>query len=300
MVRTAVVVVCGAAGLSAQTQQTPARVFDVVSVRPALSPSELGRQAAENGGQFPAVSFGIRTFPGGRLTAYANVRTMIARAYQIRDYQIEGGPTWLGDEYFAIEARARSDATLVEFNEMLKALLANRFGLRAHTSTRQGQVYNLVFARPDRRLGPALKPTPPECIAQIEARKGKPATGAAGSDTPPRVGQCGVWMTTGNSSGAITMSVSGQPLSVLVDSLSSELSAPVVDRTGLEGMFDFVVEHESQRMVLGRFGLDPDSSESPKPPLRNAIERQLGLKVEAAEGSVPILVIDAAERPMPN
>lgn len=311
MMRTALVVVCATATLSAQSQQNPSRTFEVVSVKPGLSPSDLGRQAAANGGQFPTVSFGIRTFPGGRLSAYANVRTMIARAYEIKDYQIEGGPKWLGEEYFSIEARAGSDATPAEFNAMLKALLADRFGLRAHSSTRLGQVHNLVLARTDRRLGPGLKPTSPECLAEIEARKQKSETAPPAPPRPPRVGgqppdmtpRCGVFMTMSSSSGATTMSVSAQPISTLVDSLASDLRSLVVDRTGLEGMFDYVVEYESQRTAAalgGRGGLDPNSTESPKPPLRIAIERQLGLKLESAEGQVPILVIDAAERPKPD
>ena len=146
----ALILVGAAATLGAQSQQSPSRTFEVVSVKPGLSPYEMGRQAAANGGDFSAVSFGIRTFPGGRLTAYANLRTMIARAYEIKDYQIEGAPKWLGEEYFSVEGRAGGDATAAEFNEMLKALLADRFGLRTHASTRQGQVHNLVFTRADR------------------------------------------------------------------------------------------------------------------------------------------------------
>jgi uncharacterized protein (TIGR03435 family) len=92
-------------------------------------------------------------------------------------------------------------------------------------------------------------------------------------------------------------------MSTLVNSLTSDLSSLVVDRTGLEGMFDYVVEYESQRTAVllgGHVGLDPNSTESPKPPLRNAIESQLGLKLESAQGQIPILVIDAAERPQPD
>lgn len=309
MLRIVVVAVCAVATLSAQSQ-SPSRTFEVVSVKPGLSPSDLGRQAAANGGQFPQVPFGIRTFPGGRLTANTNLRTMIARAYDIRDYQIEGAPPWLGEEYFSVEGRADGDATAAEFNQMLKAVLVDRFGLRAHTSTRQGQVHNLVLARADRRLGPGLKPTSPECLAEIEARKQKPETPPPAPrptrfvDQPPDMSlRCGILMTMSSSSGASTMSVSGQPLSTLVNSLIADLGSLVVDRTGLEGMFDYVVEYESQRTAVllgGRGGLDPDSTESPKPPLRTAIERQLGLKLESAEGQVSILVIDAVERPRPD
>lgn len=306
----ALMLVSAPLALVAQSQQSPLRTFEVVSVKPGLSPYELGRQAAANGGDFSAIRFGISTFPGGRLTAYANLRTMIARAYGIKDYQIDGAPKWLADEYFSVEARAGGEATAGEFDEMLKVLLSDRFGLRTHASTRQGQVHNLVLARADKRLGPGLKPTSPECLAQLEARKQKPETPPPAPPRPSRESgppdmapRCGLWMTMSSSSGATTLSVSGRPLSALVDALTSDLGSLVVDRTGLDGMFDFVVEHESQRGAIalgGRGGLDPNSTESPKPPLRKAIEGQLGLKLESAEGQIPILVIDAVERPKPD
>jgi uncharacterized protein (TIGR03435 family) len=66
-------------------------------------------------------------------------------------------------------------------------------------------------------------------------------------------------------------------------------------------VFDVLVEYESQRMLLGgRQGLDPNSTESPKLPLPNALERQLGLKLETTTGDVPVIVIDAAEKPTPD
>lgn len=56
-----------------------------------------------------------------------------------------------------------------------------------------------------------------------------------------------------------------------------------------------------QRATLGsRGGLDPNSTESPKPELRIAIERQLRLKLESVAAQVPVLVVDAVERPTPN
>ena len=288
MMRTAFVVVFTTAALAAQSQ-APSRTFEVVSVKPGRS-----------------VSYGILTFPGGRLTAYTSVRALIARAYGVKDYQIEGAPQWLGEEYFSVDGRAAGDPTPAEFNEMLKAMLADRFALRAHTSTRVGEVHSLVLARPDRRLGPALKPTSPECLAQIEARKQKPETPPPPL-TPLLMGQlpgmprCGVSNTLRISgSGATTISESAQPLSALVDLLTSDLSSPVVDRTGLEGRFDYVIEYEARQAAVtigGRRGLDPNNVEAPRPTLRAAIERQLGLKLESVQGEIPILVIDAVERP---
>jgi uncharacterized protein (TIGR03435 family) len=100
----------------------------------------------------------------------------------------------------------------------------------------------------------------------------------------------------------MTLSVSNRSLSMLVERLTGELDATVVDRTGLEGPLDFVVEYQTQQRGPGprSGGLDPNSTDSPPPPLRIAIERQLGLKLESVDGQVPVLVVDAVERPTPN
>ena len=90
-------------------------------------------------------------------------------------------------------------------------------------------------------------------------------------------------------------------MSTLIDHISGELAAPVTDRTALDGMYDILVEYEPQRYaVAARAGLDPNSTESPKLPLPNAIERQLGLKLETAIGDIPTVVVDAAEKPAPD
>jgi uncharacterized protein (TIGR03435 family) len=310
-----VAIVCAPAGMGllAQAPAAATREFEVASVKPALSPYELGRQAATTGGPLPAMSFGIRTLPGGRLSATATLRALIARAYGFKEYQIEGGPSWLGEDYFTIEARAEGEAAAADIDEMLKALLAQRFGLRAHTATRRGQAHTLVLARTDGRLGSGLKPTPAECLAEMEARKRAAAAAPPGAPAPSRspaaarppdmTPRCGLTMMAGSSSGAMTLSASGQPLSMLVDRLASDLGATVVDRTGLTGLFDFMIEFESRQTAArlgGPGGLDVNSTEAPRLPLRNAIEGQLGLKLESAEAEVPILVIDAVDRPTPD
>ena len=184
--------VAGTRVIELQAQSTATskpRQFEVASVKPTLSPAELGAQAgrlAAQGGapqQAAPVFFGIRT-TGSRFSASTvTLRGLIARAYGVKAYQIQGGPPWAASDYFTIEARASGDATNDEFNEMLKALLADRFGLRTRQETQPGKVYALTLARPDRRLGSGLKRTSGECVAQIEERKKNPPSPAAQSST---------------------------------------------------------------------------------------------------------------------
>ena len=297
---------------SAVSAQPGPRTFEVASVKPGLSPAESGRLRAAGRGSAAPNIFGIRTFPGGRLTANATLKALIGRAYGVKDYQIEGGPAWLSQDYFTIEARAGGDATADEFNAMLRALLEARFSLRARAATRPGRVYSLVLARTDGRFGPGLKRTSPECTATIEERK---RLTAAGTPPPPRLPavqagpvilpdltvQCGISTWRGRDSSA-AIAAGGQPLSLLVDELSRDVGGTVADRTGLDGLFDFLVEFEPPASSTSGIvrGLDANATDSPQPPLRIAIERQLGLKLESVEGQVPLLVIDAVDQPTPD
>ena len=302
------VAVCHDSNLDAQTSKS---AFEVASVKPTLSPADAGREAGRRVllGEPPTpVFFGIRTFPGGRLSAMASLRGLIAHAYAVKDFQIQGGPAWMPSDYFSIEARAAGDATDAEFNDMLKALLAERFGLRAHTETQQGKVFALTLARSDRRFGSGLKQTSEQCLQQLEERKKNPPPAATPAAARNQVltssltdaAECGGYRIMGSTS-STTLAFSGRAMSTLIDHVSGELAAPVVDRTGLDGMYDVLLEYEPQRYaVAARAGLDPNSTESPKPPLPNAVERQLGLKLETTTGDIPTVVVDAAEKPSPD
>jgi uncharacterized protein (TIGR03435 family) len=143
--------------LRAQSAQTQAaeRRFEVASVKAALSPAELGRLAAQSG-QMPS-SFGIQTSPGGRFRASpVTLKQLIAHAFDVTDYQIDGGPKWLASDYFEINATAAAEATPAEIRTMLRTLLSERFGLRTHSDIRQTQTYVLTVARSDGRLGSRL------------------------------------------------------------------------------------------------------------------------------------------------
>jgi uncharacterized protein (TIGR03435 family) len=77
------------------------------------------------------------------------------------------------------------------------------------------------------------------------------------------------------------------------------LDRPVVDKTGLSGWYDFDLEWAPDETQFGG-GLPPASEGSQSPPLFEAIQQQLGLKLEATRGPVAALVVDQAERPSAN
>jgi len=290
--------------LAAQSPPAPEPRFEVASVKPSPSPSDLIAESvrAAGGGRASLPSYGIRRLPGGRFIASAvTLKQLIVQAFDVKDYQLEGGPKWLSSEYFAVNASAGGEATPAEMNAMLKALLADRFSLRAHIETRQAPMHALTILRSDSKLGSGLKPTSPECVQLIEARK----NGTAGPPQPrstsgglPTAPTCGVVTGVSRGNGVSTTMYGGMELKELVSSISYELSAPVVDQTGLTGLFDITIEYSSQRQTAGRpAGLDPNSNDTPPPPMAIAVEKQLGLKLEKQLGPLPFVVIDSAEHP---
>jgi len=290
-----------AGGVSAQAPAPAAPRFEVASVKPGTSPFDAGRAAAAGGGSVSFPFFGVRTQPGGRLEALSNLQGLILTAYRIEAYQLEGGPKWLTSDYFQITAKAeRETATDPELFEMLKSLLAERFGLRVHAETRQASVF-MLSARADGRLGAGLKRTSPECERDLEERK---RTGAPlppqplPSGTPPRLTPtCGIDSNMITAAGVETWAMGGRPFTELVSRLSGELKAPVVDRTGLNGLFDVLIEFESRRR---RAGPDPNSTDPLPLPLPAAVQQQLGLTLEKSTGPLPITIVDAAEPPSEN
>lgn len=309
---------------AAQTPSTDLR-FEVASVKPGLSPYEQGRLAGQ-GQPLPMARFGIQTQPGGRFLAGSSLKQLIAEAFEVKDYQIEGGPEWLANDYFEITANAGADATPADVKAMLRTLLTERFGLRTRSETRQAPVYVLTVARSDGRLGSRLTRSTPECeqqMLQSQQRRNNPAAAPLPERTPEvqareqadmrermtrvmagdlaNAPRCGATMMGSKANGGSTYVSGGMEMSALVSRLSSELSAPVIDRTELSGRFDVTLEYLSERSFSGRpAGLDPNSTDPLPVPLIGALQQQLGLKLEKQIGPMPVVVIEAAGRPTPD
>jgi uncharacterized protein (TIGR03435 family) len=306
MRRIAVVAACvmGVLAATRAAAQSPAAGearFEVASVKP-VDPFAEVRKNGPQGGPFVMPQTGVRFEPGGRLVAVATLRTLIMRAYGIKVYQLEGGPKWLSSDYFSISAKAANEtATEAEMNAMLKSLLAERFGLRVRVETRPSPVHTLTVARSDGKLGSGLKPTSKECEATLQQDRSNakpPTPPSPPTPSTPLTPVCGMISTRMAATGAATYAMGGWPLSSLVEHFSNELGAPVVDQTGLAGRFDAVVEYETSR----RPGRGPDlNSTDPLPvPLPQAVQQQLGLKLDKGTAPLEIATVDAAEQPSAN
>jgi uncharacterized protein (TIGR03435 family) len=212
---------------------------------------------------------------------------------------VSGLPSWAKSERFDVEAKAENaeptedsedDAALLAAFAMVRTLLADRFHLRTHDTDRQEAIYAIVKARGGIR--PALKPTPRDCDAIAKAG---PFSGPPPGTDPAMWGPCGVRLARGQ------ILSRGGTLDQLARRLSEHpaIERKVVDRTGLMGRFDFVVQWTP---LQARSGDDAGASAviDAGPSLFTALEDQLGLKLEPARGPVRVLAIDHIDRPTPN
>jgi len=244
--------------------------------------------------------------PGGRFTA-TNVplRMLIRNAYQLQDSQLVGGPDWMNDERYDINAKAEDGAISGPapplgqpgpVQLMLRALLADRFKLTVHNEDKDMPIFALVLNRPDGKLGSQLTKSDVDCAAITGRGRG------AAPPAPPQPGQpmpCGIRMGFGN------MVVGAAPMSQVAASLSQFAGRIVVDKTGLTGAYDmnltWTPDNLPQRPpgapepLVNGVPIDPNG-----PSLFTAVQEQLGLKLESQRAPVKVLVIDRAEHPVEN
>jgi len=288
-----------AAGLAAHTPQAPppAPAFEVASIKPNNSGD--GRVMMQNQ-------------PGRFVATNITLRLLIRNAYQVQDFQITGGPNWLGSDHFDIIAKVPDGTPAPQgppapgsapspLQLMLRSLLAERFKLTLHNETKDSPIYALVLARSDGRLGPELKTSEADCNAQFAAGRGRGGPMPPPGPPPPGAAMpCGIRIGPGN------MAVGGSPLSQFANSLGMFTGRVVVDRTGLTGNYDFNLTWTPDQMPQRPPGAPADQPvqfngvaiDPNGPSLFTAVQEQLGLKLDSARGPVELLVIDRADKPV--
>jgi uncharacterized protein (TIGR03435 family) len=247
--------------------QTPpaAPAFEVASVKPAPPPTP-GMIKVQMGGD-----------PG--MVDYKNVslKTVIARAYAMKEYQISG-PDWLEAARFDILAKVPPNTPKGQIPPMLQNLLAERFKLTVHREQKVMPVYAMVVGK----NGLKLKPL----------------------DGEPEGRQRNMFSPKGRAfSGQMT-------LAALAAALSQMLDRPVVDLSGIKGTYDIDLEwvpdeHESgaltkMRIMGGQAGGGAEAHGETSDPngqsIFGALQEKLGLRLEGRKSPVDILVVDGAEK----
>lgn len=263
-------------------QSQPAFRFDAVSIRP--NDSGTG-------------NISVGPVPGGFRGTNTPLFFLITTAYEVQPFQIEGLPDWVRQDRYDVVARindsAPDAASRGAVASALRALLADRLKLVARWETQERPVYALVRLRQDGALGPALKRSAIDCEAMraaglAAAQEGRPAPPPPPANTPDRVA-CGLR----NTGGRIIFG--GNRLSTFTGALSgflgNEIGRMVIDRTGLDGTWDFEFAYAPERLST------TNTSESGLPSIFTAIEEQLGLRLESTKAPVQVLVVESIQRP---
>jgi uncharacterized protein (TIGR03435 family) len=254
----AILVIASATCAQAPTQLSdqPRLAFDVVSIRPS-SPTQHGFQD-------------IKARADGYTASYLPVKMMIAFMYRIPARQIIGGPSWLADDRYDVEAKADKKYTVDDLNTMYQNLLVDRLHLKFHIETKEANAYVLTIDRNGNKM--KVSDQPPSYDLPI------------------------------NFSGIGDMSGVRVPMPYFCWMLGQLLQGderPVVDMTGLSGFYDFHLSFlpdglpQEEHDKLSAKALD-------RPSLFDALKEQLGLKLAARRGPVQYFVIDHVDRPSEN
>lgn len=223
-------------------------------VRPRFEVASVKRGAG--GGPPGDIPRNMDGSPGSFAMRNVPLRFALEWAYDLKDYEISG-PDWInGEERYDIIAKAAGPATNEEMKPMLQGLLLERLKMNVHREIRDLPVYVLLPGK-----GPA---------------KVKPGS----ADGEPTL--------QGSPSGAF---FHNQPISRLTFMLTRRMDRPVLDKTGLTGVYDFTVDTSG----LG-FNGQPPQDPNAGPSIFTAIQDNLGLRLEAQRAPVDVLVIDHAER----
>jgi bla regulator protein blaR1 len=258
-----------AAALQAQDDRP---LYEVASVKPA-DPNAAGMM--------------WQTLPdGGFRTTNITLRNLIMNAWDLRDFQISGGPGWVSTAHFNVEAKPDRPSASRDSSRMLQELLKERFQLVVRLETREAPVYALILARKDGRLGPQM--TESHCT---------PYDPAHPSDDPEqRRKACGSM-----SARRGEMTAQGMDLASIAVNLSSRVDRQVIDRTGLTGKYDLKLTWAADE---NRVPVSPDLPRTEPsdsgPSIFTALQEQFGLKLEPAKGPVQFLFIEKAEKPSEN
>jgi uncharacterized protein (TIGR03435 family) len=241
------------------------------------------------GGRADLGTGGVAPTPGRLRTNCQTVAALIRSAY-VRYAEgrnngplavpLSGGPTWINSERYDINAKADGNPSKEVMNgPMLQALLEDRFKLRIHRETKEVPVYVLIAAKNGSKLHPFVE-----------------GSCSDGQDGKPRCGLGGIRV----QGPILTLEARKIGLAEFSQNILSVLDRPVIDKTGIAGLFDFRLEFvpDETTPALPRLRLSDDSPAGPS--IFTAMQEELGLKLEPAKGPGEFLVIDSVERPSEN
>jgi uncharacterized protein (TIGR03435 family) len=232
------------------------------------APRSLSGAQPPSGAQLEAATFKPKGLDGGASfqssmmidpshIVFSNIslNNLITVAYGLQSDQLEA-PDWTKSAYFDVDASFSGATTTKYLFLLLQLPLRNQFKLASHVETRNLRNYELVVAPSGIKMKLSERP---------EAY-------------PTQSGPLGYRI-----HGAV------MPMAFLAELLSRETDRPVVDKTNLQGNYEFNLDFVPDSMEM-----QPNPPDGPN--LREALQEQLGLKLQSGIGPVPVLIVDHIER----
>jgi uncharacterized protein (TIGR03435 family) len=264
--------------LAAQAPPAQKPSFEVASIKPNISSDER---------------VALLTPPGGRIVATnVTLKTLMAVAYRLPESRIFGGPSWLTTDRWNVEAKAEEgsipdaarlpDPTVTPtLMLMTQSLIENRFQLKLHREMRELPVYELFVTK----AGLKMK------LSEDQGSTSAPTLPQEGRPTPRGFLKMGV----------SEIEANGIPFANFIAGLAQQLRRPVIDKTGLKGLYDIKLQWTPE---LGPTSSGPEQAPPPAdssgPSVFTALQEQLGLRLESAKGPVEVIVIDSVQKPSEN
>jgi uncharacterized protein (TIGR03435 family) len=186
-----------------------------------------------------------------------SLKRLIERAYSVKPFQVTG-PDWMENVHFDIAAKYPPDTRNEDRPLMLRTLLEDRFKLSVHRESKEISGYALVVAKG----GLKLKPVEP---------------GGSGANS--------------NSDGVrTTLKATKVSMADLADFAARRLGAMVVDKTGIDGVYDFELSWANEDLNSTDAGADA------LPSLFAVLQEKIGVRLQPQKVPVEIVVVDRVER----
>ena len=199
----------------------------------------------------------------------ATLKNLIALAFDVKDFQVSGGPKWIDSDRWDVDAKAAGPAKDDELSRMLEAMLKDRFQLAVHHDSKPVAGFALVVVKGGIRAKRAEDTAEPSS----KSHGGK-------------------------------LQAHAQSMADLASYLARRTATPIVDATGLSDLFDFTLEWDTRQdkflqSVPVNMPSEPPADRNAQP-IWIAIQDQLGLRLEGRKVPLDVIVVDKAEKPTMN
>ena len=235
--------------------------FDVATIKPNDTGATSMQGLIVNGRNFS--------------TRASSLADLLSFSYEVQVKQIVGAPDWIFKDRYDIAAVPDVDGapSPAQLRLMIRKLITERFKLTFHKDTREMPAFVMTIAKGGQKL------TPTELKGPLPGLGMQPGVG-------------GLKLIARNA----TVNDFAQFLQVIV------LDRPVVDQTGITGKYDINVTFTpDDSMFNGHIPPFPkQEGVEPAPPFLEAMQQQVGLKVDAQKTAVPVIAVDKVEKPTAN